>query len=150
MRGRFAKFGSMYGEEAGAKAALLPTVQAQQANATGNLAATQAAANFDAGAYETQQRQQRGMPPPTGGTGQIAGEASILPDFWKNRSLPMMKSAGKPAPYQPPQVGSMLPKPAATPYVGHPRVGPLDPGRFNLGNRWSEGYSRQISKVGVT
>lgn len=61
MRGRFAKYGAMYGNEAGAQAALMPSDQAQQADESGALQQTENANTFDQNAYEQQQRQRRGM-----------------------------------------------------------------------------------------
>lgn len=63
MRGRFAKFGSMFDEETGAKAALMTTKQAADAFGTGRMAEdSRQNAKTDAAAYEQAERARRGLP----------------------------------------------------------------------------------------
>lgn len=91
MRGRFAKYGSQFGDEVGAMAALATTAQAQRANENGTMRAAMKP-DFNADDYEARGRKRRGLQPrtmlPTGAAAQPVNQ----------RPVPAMIAAPTPAP----------------------------------------------------
>lgn len=143
-RGRFARIGGQYGEEAGAQAAFMPTYQAAQAARTGVFAATEKANSFDADAYETQERARRGLMGTSVATPGPAVAPAPAPVAGAGAGVRSTVTAG------PRRAGVMVQPRAAPQYLGVPRVGKLDPTRFNMGNSFSNTFSKRNAVVGVS
>lgn len=155
MRGRFAKVGGRFGDEAGARAALMTTHEAANAQRSGLLDRTARESVFDPAAYEAQERQRRGM---------TATAAAPVAKPAAPKKAPMMSAANAAKPATPPKAAPVTRLPSEilkprTPTVNwsntyNPNFGAarpyLSPAKFNLGSQHSTAFQKRNAKVGVT
>jgi hypothetical protein len=150
MRGRFAKFGSMYGDETGALSALATTMQARRAFENGTMAAT-VKKPFSQDDYEASERKRRGLKPRTmlpGGAGAQPVNQKPSPPM----QTPIMGTQAPAVPQASPfgatataRATSTPTAPAAKASVGAMNRMMLDPGRFNMTDKYVPKFASKIA-----
>lgn len=143
MRGRFAKYGSQFGDEVGAMAALATTAQAQRANENGTMRRAMRP-EFNADDYEARGRKRRGLAPrtmlPAGAGAQPVNQkpAPIPPLIAAPTAAPVAAPVAPKAPALPTMPSAIVKPPSQ--YLGQPRAH-LSPARINLTDKSQPGFT---------